>query len=251
MSPNAERMSRGDPAWPLWQFHIIEPYEGSSAVVARMHHCIADGIALINVMVSITDGGIDPPQHRNRGMPAAVAENDGLADAVLKPLTDLTVRAIGLYGEGLTTAVEALDNPATVTGSLDAVRTGARELGDATALALMPDDTPTLLKGKPVGRKVLAWSEPLPLDAVKAVLAATGLFVKPVQYAVQGLFSKKATAVMTHAPGPANRHGRLRARVRAAADPDVDAALARPVRGLSAAPTPRRVPHRRPDVLLA
>lgn len=36
-----------------------------------------------------------------------------------------------------------------------------------------------------------------------AVLAASGLFVKPVQDAVLGLFSKKATAVMTNVPGPA------------------------------------------------
>jgi WS/DGAT/MGAT family acyltransferase len=36
-----------------------------------------------------------------------------------------------------------------------------------------------------------------------AVLAVTGLFIKPVQDAVLGLFSKKATAVMTNVPGPA------------------------------------------------
>jgi len=35
------------------------------------------------------------------------------------------------------------------------------------------------------------------------VLAMTGLFIKPVQDAVLGLFAKKATAVMTNVPGPA------------------------------------------------
>jgi diacylglycerol O-acyltransferase len=34
------------------------------------------------------------------------------------------------------------------------------------------------------------------------VLALTGLFIKPVQDAVLGMFSKKATAVMTNVPGP-------------------------------------------------
>ena len=47
---------------PLWQFHLIEDYEGGSALIARVHHCIADGIALISVMLSITDGGTDPPR---------------------------------------------------------------------------------------------------------------------------------------------------------------------------------------------
>lgn len=35
------------------------------------------------------------------------------------------------------------------------------------------------------------------------ILAATGLFIKPVQDAVLGLFAKKTTAVMTNVPGPA------------------------------------------------
>jgi hypothetical protein len=35
------------------------------------------------------------------------------------------------------------------------------------------------------------------------ILALTGLFIKPVQDFVLGLFAKKATAVMTNVPGPA------------------------------------------------
>jgi len=35
------------------------------------------------------------------------------------------------------------------------------------------------------------------------VLAVTGLFIKPVQDVVLGLFAKKTTAVMTNVPGPA------------------------------------------------
>jgi WS/DGAT/MGAT family acyltransferase len=33
----------------------------------------------------------------------------------------------------------------------------------------MADDSPTRLKGKPAGVKVVAWSEPMPLDRVKAI----------------------------------------------------------------------------------
>ena len=35
---------------------------------------------------------------------------------------------------------------------------------------LMPDDSPTALKGRPIGRKVVAWGEPIPLDVVKAIM---------------------------------------------------------------------------------
>ncbi len=49
-----------DATRPLWQFHLVEDYERGSAVIARIHHCIADGIALISVMMSIVDGGTAP-----------------------------------------------------------------------------------------------------------------------------------------------------------------------------------------------
>jgi diacylglycerol O-acyltransferase len=40
---------------PLWQFQYIENYREGSALVARLHHCIADGIALVRVMLNMTD----------------------------------------------------------------------------------------------------------------------------------------------------------------------------------------------------
>ena len=51
-----------DPARPLWQFHLVDDYDGGSALILRVHHCIGDGIALISVMLTITDGGGDPPR---------------------------------------------------------------------------------------------------------------------------------------------------------------------------------------------
>lgn len=293
-----------DPTRPLWQFQFIENYEGGSALVARIHHCIGDGIALISVMMSITDGGADPPKRRVReAAPDGLegSEADWLADAVLKPLTDITIKAIGMYGGGMAKSIDMLANPyQPLLGSMDMARTGYKVLGDVAALGLMPDDSPTALKGKPAGRKVVAWSEPMPLDDVKtvgkglacsvndvllgcvagaigeylrsrgedpagkeiramvpvnlrpldkawqlgnrfglaplvlpigirnpvertyavhqrmnelkgsyqpllafAVLAMSGLFIKPVQDAVLGMFAKKATAVMTNVPGPA------------------------------------------------
>jgi WS/DGAT/MGAT family acyltransferase len=285
-----------DPRRPLWQFHLVEHYEGGSALVARIHHCIGDGIALISVMMSITDGGNDPPKRR-RQEPAE--EHDWLSDAVLKPLTDLTVKAIGMYGSGVGKSMDVLSHPGTLMGGMDMARTGLKVVNDVAALAIMPDDSPTLLKGKPNGKKVVAWSEPMSLDAVKtvgkglgctvndvllacvagaigeylrakgqdpagkeiramvpvnlrplekawqlgnrfglaplvlpigipnpvervyavrrrmddlkgsyqpllafAVLSVSGLFIKPVQDAVLGMFAKKATAVMTNVPGP-------------------------------------------------
>jgi diacylglycerol O-acyltransferase len=169
-----------DPKRPLWQFHFVENYEGGSALIARIHHCIGDGIALISVMLSITDGGMDPPKRRRKS-PAEESDGDWLADAVLKPITDMTVKAIGLYGGGVMKSIDMLSNPQQpLLGSLDMAKAGLQVVSDVGALALMADDSPTQLKGKPSGIKRVAWGEPLPLDQVKAVGKALGCSVNDV-----------------------------------------------------------------------
>jgi diacylglycerol O-acyltransferase / wax synthase len=173
-----------DPTHPLWQFQLVEDYEGGSALVARIHHCIADGIALMSVMMSITDGGTDPPKRKKRetaeGAEGA-GEADWLSDAVIKPLSDFAVKAIGMYGSGMAKSMDALANPyQPMLGSMDMARSGMKVAGDVAALALMSDDSPTLLKGKPAGRKVVAWSEPLPLDPVKVIGKGLGCTVNDV-----------------------------------------------------------------------
>ena len=167
-----------DPAHPLWQFELIENYGGGSAIIARIHHCIGDGIALISVMLSITDGGGEPPRRKRRA--EAHEEGDWLSDAVIKPLTDVAVKAIGMYGSGVVKTMEALSQPQQLLGSLDLARTGVQVARDLAALALMADDSPTRLKGKPVGRKVVAWNEPLPLDQVKAIGKALNCSINDV-----------------------------------------------------------------------
>ena len=50
-----------DPAHPMWQFHLVDRYGEGSALIARMHHCYADGIALVRVMLSMTDASANGP----------------------------------------------------------------------------------------------------------------------------------------------------------------------------------------------
>lgn len=199
-----------DPAHPLWQFHLVEHYDGGSALIARVHHCLADGIALISVMMSITDGGMDPPQRKKRERPDEAHEEDWLSDAVLKPLTDLTIKAIGMYGGGVAKSMEMLANPQQpLLGSMDMARVGYQVISDVAALALMPDDSPTSLKGRPIGRKVVAWSEPLPLDKVKAIGKGLGCSINDVLLAC----AAGAIGSYLHERGEATEGKQIRAMV--------------------------------------
>jgi hypothetical protein len=72
-----------DPGHPLWHMELIEDFDGRSVLVCRIHHCIADGIALIAVMLSITDGGTPPPKRQTKA-PAEhphEGEHDWILDA--------------------------------------------------------------------------------------------------------------------------------------------------------------------------
>jgi WS/DGAT/MGAT family acyltransferase len=168
-----------DPNRPLWQFHLVEDYEGGSAVILRIHHCIGDGIALISVMLSITDGGSDPPRREPRARGGD--RGDDLADALLKPLGALSAKAAALVERSIARSLAALVDPRQgIAGAIDGARVAARVVGDAGALALMADDSPTLLKGKLCGRKRVAWGEPIALADVKAIGKALGCSVNDV-----------------------------------------------------------------------
>lgn len=175
-----------DPGHPLWRLHLIEHYDGSSVLIARVHHCIADGIALIAVLLSITDGGDAPPEPprptkalrskngtASRATPALdETEPEWLADAMVKPITAWTVQELQARPHGQGDSGQPGVSPAE--------RLGRRVLEDAAALTDAPDDAKTRLKGKAGRAKRVAWGAPLPLDAVKAVGKAMNVSVNDV-----------------------------------------------------------------------
>lgn len=184
-----------DPARPLWQFHLVERYAGpggvpGSALILRIHHCIADGMALIGVILSMADGGAAPP---GPGAQAGDAKDRVMGGALdpLTPLTRLAVRALDALGDGAARSLGRLARPgeglglergieAGVRGSLDLARLLRQVAHDSAALALMPDDSATRLKGRPGGTKKVAWCPPVPLDEVKAVGRALGCSLNDV-----------------------------------------------------------------------
>jgi WS/DGAT/MGAT family acyltransferase len=172
---------------PLWQFHLVEHYQGGSALMVRMHHCIADGIALISVTQSMVDGGTEPPRRKGRALHHGGLEGaeEWFADSFLKPLTDVAVKALGAAGDGAVNAMEMMIEPQKgvekgLTGTLDLARMAYQVLRDGAALALMPDDSPTRLKGIPGASKRVAWCQPIPLDEVRAIGKALNCSVNDV-----------------------------------------------------------------------
>jgi WS/DGAT/MGAT family acyltransferase len=172
-----------DPERPLWQFHLVRGYRGTDALVARIHHCIADGIALVRVLLSLTD----PDGARARSPRAAAAapghehEDARLVSnpwrPFLDPITHGAVRAIEVTGAAVVESVKLAHDPDRLLG---AAQSAPRIAADAARIALMTADTPTSLKGRTGVAKAVAWNEPLPLADVKLVCRALGASVNDV-----------------------------------------------------------------------
>ena len=173
-----------DSRYPLWDFRLVEHYQGGSALLVRIHHCIADGLALIAVIQSLVDGGHEPPRRHPKpaqGSGWEVAE-EWLSHTVIEPFTGAAVKALDLAGDSAAQALGAIGQPKTLldtliakglskgkSGSADMAKLAYQVLRDSAALALMPDDSPTRLKGTPGHAKRVAWCQPIPLDEVRAV----------------------------------------------------------------------------------
>lgn len=153
---------------PLWQFHLVEKYDGGSALVARIHHSYADGMALVQVLLSLTDTapGRDLSKTWLKEGAVPVARRVGAAQRAMKLGGKLGGAGVALYRDPSLGAMLAKEG-----GEI------ARELLQALAL---PDDPPSLLRGPLGTTKRVAWAEPLDLEEVKAVGRATGFTVNDV-----------------------------------------------------------------------
>jgi diacylglycerol O-acyltransferase len=151
-----------DPTRPLWQFHLVENYRAGSALVARIHHCYADGLALVQVLLSLTDS--DPSARAS--MEHGRSSEGGVMDRLLRPAR-AGIRGVARLGEkALDVGRRWLAEPALVAALARESSVITRELAHVLSLA---DDPPTPLKGLLGASKRCAWAEPLPLADVKAI----------------------------------------------------------------------------------
>jgi len=145
-----------DMSKPLWQVHLVEGYRGGSVFLSRIHHCIADGIALIELLLSLTDSSPRPSRAAPVRRPA--------------PSGSWLAAPLGAVASLLANPLELVE---LAQGGVSVADTLQR-------LVLMPPDPKTVLKG-PLGvTKRAAWSEMVPLKNIKAAGARHGATINDV-----------------------------------------------------------------------
>ena len=168
-----------DTARPLWQIHVVENYINGPVLILRIHHCIADGIALVQVFLSLTD---PTPEGRPSARQPEVwkkrrAEEARVFQRLLDPARDGLDFATHLGQKLIQEGGKMLQNPAVAGNYAMEASEIVRELAHSLTL---PDDPPSRFKGRLGVHKRVAWARPLPLDDVKAVSKAFGCTVNDV-----------------------------------------------------------------------
>jgi WS/DGAT/MGAT family acyltransferase len=167
-----------DPRKPLWQMHLVDHCVGEDgkvrqALIIRIHHCIADGVALVGVFMSMFSETRGAPEHVPlRRAREAPEQNHWLE--ILRPVTRSSINAIKMSSAALGKPLEAIGE---MVGEVDHLAGQVSDFGhhavqlasDVFRIGTMTADSHTRLKGSPNGRKHVAWSEPLPLAEVKVI----------------------------------------------------------------------------------
>ena len=136
---------------PLWEAHFVEGYQGGAAIFLRMHHSLADGIALTRVLLSMTDA--TPSGRRRANRPPPLPGTVGGLPAVARALVP--------------------------GGPLDLARLAVRT-AQVTRALLLTRNPPSAVGGQPELRKRVVWSHTYPLDDLKAVGRLSGATLNDV-----------------------------------------------------------------------
>lgn len=152
---------------PLWHMEFIEDYMGGSAVIVRLHHCIADGIALVQVLLSLTDEFYDPSRH-DLARPESSAWD--LVPSLFRPVLNtvgsaantIVTASQAILREGLTMALRPRH-------LLKRAKQGMSLGAALTKLLLMRHDSDTVFKGELGVAQRAAWSQPIELETIKQI----------------------------------------------------------------------------------
>ena len=163
-----------DRAHPLWEMTLVEGYGGGCALVSRFHHSIADGIALSQVLLSLTTSSPAADLGEVEAQESSIKHLGGLR-GVARTLGDTGIQAV----RGGLRAVSRLPELANPSLAKDVLELGWRtgKIADKLLLGHNPE---TPFSGEPGVDKRAVWSGPRTVDDVKRVGRITGSTVNDV-----------------------------------------------------------------------
>lgn len=168
-----------DQSKPLWQFHWVENHQDGPVMIGRVHHCYADGMAMVQVLLSLTD--TDRQASLQQVSPAAYVKQRRAESNLFERLADTAMHGVETLNQvGHKVASETAQLLRDPQQALNLVQTAGELVTELGAVMALSDDPVSQFKGPLGTRKQVAWTPPLSLDEVKAVGHALGCTVNDV-----------------------------------------------------------------------
>jgi WS/DGAT/MGAT family acyltransferase len=142
---------------PLWEVYFVDELEAGAAILVRIHHSIADGIALARVLMLLTDGAEDA------GFDDAAPDGDALGARLLR-VAETVVRS----------GADAVRHPQR------AAATAAEDVQTLGKLLLPWSDPESPIKGELHRAHRVTWTRPIELWRVKRAGRAYGATINDV-----------------------------------------------------------------------
>ncbi|MBK8049512.1 MAG: wax ester/triacylglycerol synthase family O-acyltransferase [Anaerolineales bacterium] len=166
---------------PLWRYLLLENVEGGSAVLVRLHHSMADGIALIRVLLDMTGPtaedsltALERPHKPHGGSHTPVGALVGMTRSITKTGLDVARVAVS-------ESLQTIEHPSHL---VDLARSGGIISAASTAilakLVLLSPDRKSAFKGELGAIKRVVWSDPVDLTRVKTLGKRYGATVNDV-----------------------------------------------------------------------
>jgi WS/DGAT/MGAT family acyltransferase len=181
---------------PMWELTLVDGYGSGCALLCRFHHCLADGMALAQVVLSLTDptATFDPGETE---APESSAHHQGGLMGAARSLLDTGAQTV----RGGIHAISQLPELAHPSLAKDVLELGWRtgKIADKLLLGQSPE---SLFSGEPGIEKRAVWSGPRKVTDVKRVSRLTGATINDVVLAaVSGAIN---TYVRDHGADPAD-----------------------------------------------
>ncbi|WP_420427257.1 WS/DGAT domain-containing protein [Algiphilus sp.] len=155
---------------PLWRITLFRRRGGGATLLFQVHHALADGIALMHLLMQNVDGA----NGDSRPPSLAARSHGGPLGRVIDRMQVVNHALSGIAAIWK----EDLHHPQHI---VEQFHQGRQTLATAARILTLPDDNPDcLLAGTLSGRRVLAWENSVALEQVRRQAQAAGVKINDV-----------------------------------------------------------------------
>jgi diacylglycerol O-acyltransferase / wax synthase len=157
-----------DFAHPLWKVIVVDNHADGSILIARVHHCIADGISLMRVLLQMTKASSEEPANQ------ASEDNSNQQETQANRESANTQTTLQAFDRSEISPTDSITKPGETISNhnrsdLSKNPAFTEIIAAMTRIIFRSPDPSTMLKGQLGKIKKAVWSEPFSLPEIKKI----------------------------------------------------------------------------------